>query len=196
MSFALAPIIGIIGGVLLTLSYLPYIYHILRRQTRPHIYTWIIWSMTQIIATTAILAGNGGVFAAIGIGAGAFLSVVVLLLSIPYGTANITRFDYVALIIGLLAMVLWWKLDHPVLAIILISAIDTIGYLPTYRKTWHEPWSESLTAWVLFVAGNICVLFALEQYNLLTTVYIVTVSIASVLLILLSKHRRDFFSED
>jgi hypothetical protein len=193
--FSLGPILGVIGGILITVSYLPYIYHIVKRKTQPHLYTWIIWSLTQTAATVAIIEGEGGIFAAVSIGAGAILALIVLLLSIRYGTNNITRFDTVALTIGLLATLVWWKLDHPVIAILMVSAIEGIGFLPTYRKTWHEPWSESLTAWVLFVAGNICALFALEQYNLMTTVYIATMTIASVLLILLSKHRRDFFEE-
>ncbi len=187
--------LGIIGGLLLTWSYLPYIFSTLKRQSRPHLYTWIIWTMTQVAATLAIIEGDGGLFSAIGIGAAALLSFLIMLLSIPYGTQNVTRFDTVALVVGVAAMLVWWKLDNPVLAILMISLIDGIGFLPTYRKTWHEPWSESLTAWTLFVAGNIFILFALEHYNLLTTVYIVTVTIASVLLILLSKHRRNFFNE-
>lgn len=187
--------LGIIGGILLTLSYIPYIVSTLKKQSQPHLYTWIIWTMTQAVATIAILEGDGGYFSAVGIGVAAVLSFIIMLLSIPYGTQNVTKFDTVALTVGIAAMLVWWKLDSPVIAIFMISLIDGIGFLPTFRKTWHEPWSESLTAWTLFVGGNILILFALEHYNLLTTVYIVTVTIASAALILLSKHRRDFFSE-
>ncbi|HEY0964818.1 MAG TPA: hypothetical protein VGE31_03405 [Candidatus Paceibacterota bacterium] len=186
----LSAVFGIIGGILMIGSYIPYIYHIVKRQTKPHAYTWIMWSVTQIIATIGILEGQGGMFAALTIGAGAVLSIVTLILTFPYGTRNVTVFDTVALSIGCVALFFWWRLDHPAIAITLVSLIDGVGFLPTYRKTWNEPWSESLLAWVLFVAGNLCAFFALEEYNFLTTVYIGTVTVAALLLILLSNRRR------
>lgn len=194
MTVSLSVVLGILGSVLMISSYVPYIYHILKKQTKPHAYTWIIWSVTQIIATIGILQGDGGIFAAMTIGAGAVLSLVTLLLCFPYGTSNVTTFDTVALAVGCVALVFWWKLDNPVLAIALVSIIDGIGFLPTYRKTWNEPWSESLLAWTLFVAGNLCAFFALEEYNFLTTIYIGTVTSAALLLILFSHRRRKVFS--
>ncbi|MEY2665062.1 MAG: hypothetical protein RLZZ480_167 [Candidatus Parcubacteria bacterium] len=186
-------IVGIIGTLLVTASYVPYIYHILKRTTKPHIYTWILWSLTQAFATTAILEGGGGWFSAANVGAGAVLAFTTLLLSIKYGSRNITRFDTFALLTGFFAAIVWWYFDHPVIAISMIALIEVIGFLPTYRKTWNEPWSESILAWTLFVAGNLCALYALDEYNLLTSLYIVTMTAASFILILLSSHRRRRF---
>ncbi len=186
-------LIGIIGALLVTGSYVPYIYGIIKKQTKPHIYTWILWSLTPVFATAAILEGGGGLFSAINIGVGAILAFSILLLSLKYGSKNITTFDTVALITGLLASIVWWYFDHPIIAIAMIALIEAIGFLPTYRKTWNEPWSESLSSWFLFVAGNLCALAALDEYNLLTSLYIVTMTIASLILILLSSHRRRRF---
>lgn len=137
--------------------------------------------------------GGGGWFSAANIGVGAVLAFTTLLLSFKYGSKNITTFDTVALSAGLIAATVWFFFDHPVIAISIITLIEIIAFLPTYRKTWNEPWSESILAWGLFVLGNLCALYALDEYNILTTLYIVTMTIGSLTLILLSAHRRRKF---
>ena len=186
-------LLGIIGALLITGSYIPYIYHILKGTTKPHVYTWILWSLTPLLAAEAIFEGGGGIFSAINIGVGSILATIILLLSFRYGSKNITTFDTVALTTGLLAAIVWWYFDSPLIAISMVAFIEAVGFLPTYRKIWNEPWSESTVAWSLFVSGNICALAALDQYNLVTTLYIVTMIVASSTLILLSSHRRRTF---
>lgn len=188
-----AHIIGIVGTVLVTASYAPYIYHILKRNTKPHTYTWILWVLTHTFAATAIIEGGGGLFSAINIGAGAVLAFVILLLSLKYGSRNITFFDTISLLIGLTAAVVWVFFDHPVIAMSMVTLIEVAGFLPTFRKTWSEPRSESIIAWTIFVLGTLCALYALDEYNILTTLYIVTMSIASILLIMISVFRRRHF---
>jgi hypothetical protein len=174
--------LGIFGGVLIAGSFIPYIRDILKADTEPHVYTWFIWSVTQAIAALAIFQGDGGLFAALSVASGAILSFVVFLMSFKHGTKNISDFDTVTLIIALLAIVMWWKLDHPEWAIITIALIDLLGFLPTFRKTWHEPTSESLFAWVLFLLGNIAALLALTTYSIMTSFYIITMIMASAAL--------------
>jgi hypothetical protein len=186
-------LIGIVGALLVTASYVPYIYHIVKRNTKPHIYTWILWSLTQTFATIAIIKGGGGWFSAANVGAGAVLAFTTLLLSLKYGSRNITRFDTVALITGFIAAIVWWYFDHPIIAICMITLIEIIGFLPTYRKTWNEPWSESVLAWSLFVLGCLCAIYALDEYNPLTSLYIIAMTAASFILVVVSSHRRRRF---
>lgn len=186
-------VLGIIGGLLIAGSFVPYIRDILKADTEPHVYTWFIWSITQAIAAYAIFEGDGGLFAALSVASGGILSFVVFLMSFKHGTKNISDFDTATLIIALLAVVMWWKLDHPEWAIIAIALIDLLGFLPTFRKTWHEPRSESGTAWILFLCGNVAALFALTTYNILTSFYIITMIIASALLVSIIFRRKTHF---
>jgi hypothetical protein len=186
-------ILGLIGGSLIAGSFIPYIRDILKADTEPHVYTWFIWSITQAIASVAILEGDGGLFAALSIASGALLSFVVFIMSFKHGTKNITAFDTTTLVIALLATFVWWKLDHPELAVIAIALIDLLGFVPTFRKTWHEPRSESFVAWVLFLLGNIVALLTLTTYSILTSFYIITMIIASTILVLLTMRSKRYF---
>jgi hypothetical protein len=183
-------VLGITATIAITVGFFPYIRDIFLLKTKPHIYTWLIWSITQGTAVTALWYGNGGTFAAIGIGSGALLTMFVFCLSFKYGTKNITGTDTATLIAALLAVLVWWKLDSPLIAVMMVAAIDGIGYLPTYRKSWFEPWTETVSFWSLFTLGNVLSLAALAEYNILTTAYLTTVTIASAILIAICLYRR------
>jgi|GEM_PF-6810987 hypothetical protein len=74
----------------------------------------------------------------------------------------------------------------------MVSAIDVIGSIPSFRKSYQEPWSETLVAWVLFLVANILIVAALEEYNLLTVTYLVVISLANIALFLICFFRRQY----
>ncbi len=185
--------LGIIGGVLIAGSFIPYIHGIVKSKTEPHVYTWFIWSITHMIAALAILEGNGGLFAALSVASGGVLSFTIFLMSLRQGTRNITIFDTATLIIAILAVFIWWKLDHPEWAIIIVAFIDILGFLPTVRKTWIEPHSESIVAWTLYAFGNMAALLAITSYSIMTSFYIVAMIAASAALLLTIVLRKRLF---
>jgi len=154
------------------LSFIPYFRSIFRKETMPHAYTWLIWSITQGTAAAGVFAGGGGLIG-IGLGVSAVLIFIIFLLSLRYGTPNITRSDGVVLAAAIAAVFVWWQLHEPVLAVLMVCVIDGLGYIPTFRKSFIEPWSENLTSWITFCVAYVFSLIALESYNLLTLPYIV-----------------------
>ena len=103
---------------------------------------------------------------------GTIFVFLIFLLSLKYGTKNITKSDTIILIVALLAIVVWIKMKNPLLAVFMVSAIDFIGYIPSFRKTFQEPWTETVSSWMIFAIGNIFVILSLGEYNLLTLTYI------------------------
>ena len=186
--------LGLLGGLLIAGSFVPYIRDILKANTEPHVYTWFIWSITHSIAAVAVFEGNGGFFAALSVASGGLLSFIIFLLSLKHGARNITFFDTITMITAMLAVFMWWRLDHPEWAIITIAAIDLLGFLPTYRKTWHKPQSESVTAWTLYALGNVAALLALATYSIMTSFYIIVMIVASTALVavIMFRKRRSF----
>jgi hypothetical protein len=57
---------------------------------------------------------------------------MVMLLSLKYGTRNITRSDTIILILALAAVFVWVQLDNPLLAVIMVTLIDLAGYVPSW----------------------------------------------------------------
>ena len=182
-------ILSIIATVVGNIAFYPYLKEIFSRKTKPHAYTWLIWSLTQGTGVYEIFHGGGG-WGALNLLIGTLLVIVVFFFSLKYGTKNITKSDTIILIFALLAIVVWWQLKMPVVSIIMISAIDFSGYIPSFRKTYIDPSSEPTIAWALFTTSNVIALFSLSQYNILTVTYMAMLGIANFILMMITILRK------
>ena len=178
-----------ISVIIGTLAFFPYMRDIFLKKTQPHSYTWLIWSITQGTAVVGIYYGGGGI-GGLEFTIGTLLTFIVFLFSLKYGSKNITISDTVILISALLAIFVWWQLKNPFLSILMISVIDVLGYTPSFRKSYQEPYSETVLTWISFVVGNCFALLALGQYNFLTMGYIISISVANILLAIICLIRR------
>lgn len=167
----------------------PYIRDIFHKKTKPHAYTWLIWSITQGTAVVGLWVGGGG-WGTLSLAIGVIFSFFVFLLSLKYGTRNITKSDTAVLIAALLAIVVWWQLDSPILAVLVVSVIDVLGYWPSFRKTYEEPWTETPISWAIFSVANVFNILAISEYNLLTLPYIIAITIANLVLLGICLMRR------
>lgn len=181
----------IIAAIIGVIAFIPYLRDIFLLKTKPHVYTWLIWVITQGTAVLGIWYGGGG-WGALNLTVGIVFAFVVFLFSIKYGTKNITKSDTVVLIAALLAILVWWQLDQPLISVIMVTVIDVVGYVPSFRKSYEEPWSETLTSWILFSVSNVFAMLALSQYNLLTLTYLVSISFANLMLFTICLVRRPY----
>lgn len=165
-------------------SFVPYVRDIAWRGARPHIYTWVIWCITQGIATAA--AWQQGGWGAYNLLLGTLACGFIVVLSLRYGSRDITRSDTVLLLSAGAAIIVWWQLQDALLALFVATAIDIAGYLPTYRKTWRDPASETPLAWAGFTLAFVFALLALESYTLLTATYLVAITLANALVLALA----------
>lgn len=187
-------VFAILAGLVIIIgAYLPYFRDMLRGTTKPHAYTWLIWSITQSTAVAGLFYGNGG-WGAFALLIGTIFAFIVFLLSFKYGTKNITKGDTIILIAALLAIIVWWQLNNPLLSVLMVSIIDFLGYLPSFRKTFAEPWTETPISWAVFSITNILTVFALTQYNFLTLAYLITMTGANIILLAICLLRRRVIS--
>ena len=182
VSAILATIIGV--G-----AFLPYLWDVIKKKTKPHTYTWLIWCLTQGTAVAGMWYGNAG-WGGIALTIGLFFVFIIFLFSFKFGTRNIKATDTVILLAALAALFVWWQLDNPVAAVLMVSAIDILGYIPSWRKSITEPWAETLWSWSAFSIGNFFALLALTEYNLLTTTYLYAITFANLVLIMICLYYR------
>jgi len=71
-----------------------------------------------------------------------------------------------------------------------VTAIDGIGYIPTYRKSYVDPWSETLAFWVLMALVGVFAILANAEYNLLTVTYLTVLTVLNIGLFALCAIRR------
>jgi hypothetical protein len=185
----------ILGGLSLIISaaaYAPYIWSMFRRQIRPHLFSWIVWSLISLIAYLAQTRGNAGP-GSWAVGFSGLCTVIIALCSLRYGERHITRFDWVCFVGALLAIPLWRLSSNPTASLVLVLAIDSLAYGMTFRKSWIKPYSENVVVYLLDTVKYGAAILALEHYSLLTILfplYIIVVEAALAALILLRRRAK------
>jgi hypothetical protein len=181
--------LGILAIVLTFVGYAPYIRDIFKGKTKPHLFSWFIWSITTgiIYALQASSGGGPGSWVTLTLVA---IMVFIFLFSFKKGSKNIKAIDVVFLCLALSALPLWLVIKQPVLSIILLSAVDVIGFLPTVRKSWHEPYTETLSFYVITTFRHGLSAVALAEYNIVTVLFPVSWVVVNALFAIMLAIRR------
>lgn len=180
---------AILSSIIGIACFAPYIRDIFKHTTEPHPYSWLIWTILQTTAVVVMISDGAGMGVA-SLAIGAVLCGTIFLLSLRYGTANIKLFDVICLIGALIATAIYLFLQNALLSIIIISLIDFIAFLPTFRKAYEEPRSETASTFALSSISSILALFALSNFTLTTTLYLITLVITNATCVLIILIRR------
>jgi len=175
--------------ILAVISFLPYLKDIFAQKTKPHIYSWLIWSILQTTGVLAMIVGHAG-WGALGLGIGSLFCIFIFFLSFKYGTKNITTFDTFCLLGAICAILVWVFLKDPLYSVILVTAIDFVGFIPTYRKGYFDPQSETVSLYVLSAVSNLLNLLAIGSYTVTTTLYVASLVITNVVCVSILLIRR------
>jgi hypothetical protein len=160
-------LLGQVSVALVAVSTALYWRLMLRRRIKPHLFTWLIWALAVGIAAAGRHAERAGPGAwSMAAMAGSCLSVA--LLALRYGERDITRGDVVALLACLAALPLWYLTNSALVAIVLVTAIDLVGYYPTVRKSWKRPHEEATYNFVLSQVVHVLSLAANDVHTLAT----------------------------
>ena len=184
-------------AILLTfIAYLPYIISIYRGKTRPHVFSWIIWGITTCIVFFAQLEDEGGA-GAWPIGVSGLITLGVAYQAYRLKSDVSIRFlDWVFFIGCLASLPIWYLLSDPMWAVILLTFIDVLGFGPTIRNAYVNPYHEQLTFYALFALRNIVSIGALENYSITTLCFPVVISIACIVFIVMVAFRRHIQKTD
>jgi len=171
-------------------SFLPYLFSILRGQTKPHVFSWVIWSLTTFVVFLAQLSDHGGA-GAWPIGVSGVITVIVAYLAYRNkGDTSITRSDWLFLITALSALPFWYLTADPFWAVLILTTVDMLGFGPTLRKAYAHPYEEQALFYFLFAVRNVLAIFALENYSATTMLFPVATGIGCLILIGVIGYRR------
>ncbi len=162
--------LGFVTVALSIIGHIPYIIDTLRKRTKPHIFTWIIWTTVTLLAFLGQWAKGGGA-GSWGTGITSMMALIITLVAIKHGTKDITAPDTILFIIALSAIIPWYFTKDPTLSVIIATLIDACAFIPTIRKTFKNPKSETFATYSLNIIRHTLSLIALERYNLATILY-------------------------
>lgn len=180
-------VFGVVAVILTFVGYIPYIRDTIKGKTKPHVYSWFIWAFVTFIIFALQVFGHAGAGAFVTLATG-LLCLTIFILGMKDGQKDITKFDTVTFVISLIAIGIWVFAKQPVISVVLITTINTLANLPTIRKSWNKPYTETLFTWELGAIRNLLGIVALESYSVLTWLYpvsslLVNIIVSSLLII-------------
>ena len=106
---------------------------------------------------------------------------------------GITTFDALCLVGAFLTVVPWLLTHDPTLFVVFATIIDVSAFFPTIRKTYRQPYTETLSAWAINLLRHGMAILALASYSLATYVYPAALLVmnAVVVAVILSQRRKN-----
>ena len=183
-------IFSAIAIALTFIEFYPYIRSIMRGDTKPHMFSWIIWGTTTFVVFLAQLDDGGGVGAwPIGVSGGITIFVAITAY-IKRTDVTITTTDWVFFISAMSSLPFWYFTSDPLWAVVILTTVDILGFGPTVRKSYSQPYSESLPFFTIVTVRNLIVILALENYSITTVLFPAAVAAACILLMVMIMYRR------
>lgn len=153
-------------------AYVPYYRDILNGKTQPHVYSWSLWGLLTVLLVALQIKGGAGPATWVTAAAG-LLCLGVVILSLKNGKRNITTSDTVTAILSLIAIGFWLIADQPMISLFLVICADGLAFIPTIRKSWYHPHTETLSLYVTNALRFTLALAAIEKYTFLSSAWIV-----------------------
>lgn len=179
----IAVLFAIIGNV-------PYLRDVIKGKVQPHPYTWLVWSIVSLITFFGQVVKGAGI-GAIPTGVAELFTIIIFLFSLRYGFKNIVRRDTYFLLAALLGLIPWMLTKDPTISVVIVVSIDLIAFIPTLRKTYFHPSTETPLLYSMNVVRHILTLFSLQTYNIATSLHSIMMIITnSFMTSFLLKHRK------
>jgi len=182
--------LGFIAVAMTFIAFLPYIRSIHRGETKPHVFSWVIWGLTTFVVFLGQIADGGGA-GAWAIGVSGFITIYVAWLAYSKkADVEITKVDWIFFILALSALPLWYIYDDPLWTVVILTSIDVLGFGSTFRKSYHKPFDEQLGFYVLMTTRNAVSIAALMHYSVTTVIFPALTGFLGLLFILMLLVRR------
>lgn len=180
---AIATIFAIVGNV-------PYLRDVIKRTIEPHAYTWMVWSIVSAIVFFGQVAKGAGI-AALATGASEIFTIIIFIFSLRYGFRHVRPIDTIFLVIALLGLIPWFLTSDPTISVVIAVSIDLIAFVPTLRKTWQNPETETPLLYGMNVLRHGLILSTLGAYNIATMLHsIVMITTNSLMIVFIRRRKR------
>ncbi len=181
--------IAIIASIIAIVGNVPYLWDVIKKRVQPHPYTWLVWTIVSAITFFGQSASGAGI-GALPTAASEIFTVIIFFFSLQYGFKHIVKSDTFFLAIALLGLVPWIITKDATISVVIAVTIDVIAFIPTIRKTYRTPKSETPILYSMNVLRHILALFSLQAYNIATTLHSMAMIVTnSIMTGIILKHK-------
>lgn len=181
-------VFGLLSGILLIIADIPYVINAYKKRTSPHRVTWFIIFMLNVIAF-ANQSASGATNSLWFVVGGMIATFSVFMISIPRGVGGHSKMDIIIILGAIAGIIMWQQFDSPLYSILSNTVVASLGLLPTYKKAYYNPKSETKVTWLI---GSISSIFGVLSVGKIDSILLILpiyafVSQAGIYLILNSR---------
>jgi hypothetical protein len=179
----LDPRFAILSGPIAVTGALTYAYDTLRGRNQPNRVTWAMWTLAPMIGFAAQISEGVGLESILTFSIG-FGPLLVLIASFVTKKAywQLTAFDLACGSLSLAALACWAITGTGLVALVLSVTADLSAAVPTIRKSYREPQSESGHSYLFGTAAALLTLLTIRDWTLANAAFGVYVLIIDALL--------------
>lgn len=155
--------LSMVSGFLMALAYVPYIYAILYKGTKPVKVTWLIWATLDVITIAGMYAEDAINYQILAAGFGSW---IIFFLSLRYGVSGWTKVDKLCLTGAFLGICIWYVFSSPICGVVASLTIMFVGSLPTFASAWKDPSRENRVAWSISLVSCVFAIAAIPHWIL------------------------------
>lgn len=177
---------GLIASIFVLIGSIPYLIDMHHKSAKPHVLSWLGWSLITALGAFAMLA-EGSTWSSAIIWANTVMCMVIAVYAIikKAGVWSTTIYDYVLFGLGIIGLILWQTLDLPILALICAILADLFFGLPTIIKAYKDPLSETRLVWMFATLSGLSGLFAIGVFTFYDAAYPIYLFLYDITLLLL-----------
>jgi hypothetical protein len=149
----LAPALGLLAGLTCIANTIPYVRDTLRRSTRPHRGSWLIWTLLALVVCFSQRA-DGASWSLVMCAMQVAMNAVVLALAVRFGTGGVSRVEAALLVVAAAGVAGWALAGDPVVATACVICADLTAFALMLPKSWRDPGSETLSTFAIASLGG------------------------------------------
>jgi hypothetical protein len=162
-----------------------YIRDTLRGETAPNRVTWSLWGVEGVLTFGVELQQHVGLAAIMTLMLGLVpIAVVVASFRDPKAIWHIGRFDVVCGSFSLLGLILWALVREPTVALVVFVCADQLAGLPTFRKSWLAPQTETPQAFAMGCLNCVITVLTLKHWTTAGVLFPGCIAVADLFLTL------------
>ena len=160
-----------------------YVRAVLRGEAAPNRVTWVIWAVAPLLGFIIEIQEKVGLASVMTLVLG-LVPIAVLLASTRNQQAmwKVGPFDVICGATSVFGLVIWLASSQPMVGLIAQVAADSIAALPTVRKAWSHPSSESSAVFYAGAANGGITLLTLKEWTTAGVLFPLAIFVADLLI--------------
>lgn len=131
-------------------SYVVGIRAMIRGVYSPSTFSRLVWVLISVNSFAGVIISKGSTSSIVLVSVFLIGNMSIGLVSVWKGTNHIGKLEYICMGLLVVSAFVWFFLYLPILNLFIGLIAHFIGGMPTYKKVWTDPSSESSGFWSLF----------------------------------------------